>query len=342
MREPVVVSEVEFAKGGFGGTAGGPPVRWVPVAADEEDVARAVLREGARIAVLGARPYRGGELYDALREAAAGRPALIARFGVGYDGIDLDRCRERGILVSVTPGALDVSVAEHAMALLLSLARRVPEMDRLTRSGAFSGRTGLELAGRTLCVAGLGAIGARVARMASAGFAMRVVAFGRRPLQERCRETRDTPEGFLARHGLAAYRNDFAAAAAGADALSIHMPADSSTRGFFDAARLACLPPRGLLVNTSRGSLVDETALYRALSEGRLAGAGLDVFGREPYEPADPACDLRTLPTVVLTPHVGSNTAEANGNMARLVTENVARFLEGRMDLLRLAGAKTR
>jgi lactate dehydrogenase-like 2-hydroxyacid dehydrogenase len=341
MNEAVVISEAEFSKGAASRAREELPVRWIPTPPEEASVARAVREAGARIAVLGALPYHG-ELYEALRDAAGGRGALIARFGVGYDGIDTALCRDHGILLTITPGALDLSVAEHAMALLLSLTRRVPELDRGVRGGAFTPHTGRELAGRTLCVAGLGSIGGRVARMASAGFSMRVIGFGRRPLADRCRETGDTGEGFLARHGLDGYGTDWPSAAGRADAISIHMPAGPATRNFFDAGRLACLPPHAFLINTSRGSLVDETALFHALSAGRLAGAGLDVFAREPYVPADPACDLRTLEQVVLTPHAGSDTAEANGSMQRLVSRNIAHFLQGRTDLMDTVGKGVR
>ena len=132
--------------------------------------------------------------------------------------------------------------------------------------------------------------------------------------------------------GLALYSTDVDAVITQADVVSLHIPGRPATDGFMGSERLSLMRPGAILVNTSRGSVVDEAALYDALAGGRLGGAALDVLAEEPYRPADPAKDLRTLPNVILTPHVASNTFEANECMARTALENVRRFFTGRMD----------
>lgn len=337
MSEAVVCTEPEFRKGEKVFTDEGRAYRWVVSPPGEPELARIVRASRARIAVLGVSRY-AGELYPALAEQAGSGPALIARYGVGYDGVDLSRCRERNIIVANTPGTLDVSVAEHALALILSLARRVPTLHAAVRAGEFSSTPGIELAGRRLGVAGFGAIGRKLALAASRGLGMRVAAFDSLSLRElAARETLSEGE-FLARYGLELCTTDFREFAGSLDVLSIHLPVTRGTRGFFDAARLALLPPSALLVNTGRGALVDEAALFDALSSGRLAAAALDVFGTEPYVPVAPDKDLRRLPNVVLTPHVASNTLEANRRIQAAVLENIRCFLAGDHDRITRVG----
>jgi D-3-phosphoglycerate dehydrogenase len=313
----------------------GSDIRWQVCADAEAEVARQVASHRARIAALGVTAYRG-PLYPALQANARGAGALIARFGVGYDGIDRQQCRERGIRLTITPGTLNQSVAEHTMALLLALVRHIPVLERRLRDGGFEHQTGVELSGRTLGVAGFGGIGRSVARIASAGFGMQVRAYDVVPLASQLHREGCSEADFLAAHGLAEYSTDFAAIAPKVDVMSIHMPVLPETRGFFDARRLGLLRPGAWLVNTSRGALVDERALFDALGTGALGGAALDVFSSEPYAPVDPQHDLRTLPSVVLTPHVASDTVEANERMARRVVRNILAFREGRVQDLDL------
>jgi phosphoglycerate dehydrogenase-like enzyme len=160
-------------------------------------------------------------------------------------------------------------------------------------------------------VIGRGRIGTAVMQMARDGFGMNVVCAGR--------------------------GDDFAIAARDADFVSLHLPANADTRHFLNRETLNVLSPNAWVINTARGSLIDEAALYDALAAGRIAGAALDVFEREPYEPVEPARDLRTLPNVILTPHIGSNTAEANARMAARALRNISLALAGdyaEMDLL--------
>ena len=285
--------------------AAAPDVHCVPAPAAEDRLASAISEHGARAVIVGVQPYRGG-LYDVLP-----RGGVIARFGVGHDGIDKARATASGIFCTNTPGVLTESVAELTMLLVLAAARHLPDAAARTARGEWGARAGTELRGKSLAVIGRGQIGTAVMRAASQGFGMQVVCAGR--------------------------NNDFAIAARDADFVSLHLPANPDTHHFLNRDTLAVLPSHAWIINTARGSVVDEDALYDALAGGRIAGAALDVFGREPYEPADPARDLRTLPNVILTPHIGSNTVDANTRMAGRALRNIRLATTGdygQLDLL--------
>jgi phosphoglycerate dehydrogenase-like enzyme len=186
------------------------------------------------------------------------------------------------------------------------------------------GPTGTELRGKTLAIIGAGRIGRATARIASRGFGMRVIGF------RRARGTEADPD-------FPVLTNDFESAVRAAHFVSLHITAGAENSKFIDAERLAMLSPYAWLINTARGAIVDEDALYDALVERRLAGAALDVFTREPYVPAEPSRDFRALPNVILTPHVGSHTYEANRLMAERALENIRLAQAGQfsaMDLL--------
>lgn len=245
---------------------------------------------------------------------------LVANFGVGYDRIDVEACRARGVSVTNTPGVLDAATADLAFALLLAAQRRVVEGDRLVRSGGWrggwaAGSLAAEVTGETLGIVGLGRIGRALARRA-AGFDLHVLYTSRvrldvaleerlavewRPLEELLRE---------------------------ADAVSLHVPRTPATVGLIDARRLALLHDDAVLVNTARADVVDRGALVRELVSGRLR-AGLDVFWDEPDVPPE----LLELPNVVLTPHIGSATVQARYAMTRTVVDNVLAVLAGRPPL---------
>ena len=333
--EPVVITSSVYGKAEnvFGEYCS--DIQWQVSPDEETAVARSVTSRLARIAVLGTAAYRG-DLYQALQSNARGAAALIARFGVGYDGVDVRQCREKKIHLTITPHTLDQSVAEHAVALMLALVRHIPSLERRMREGAFERQTGIELSGKTLGVAGFGGIGRRVAEIASAGFGMQVIAFDAIPLSRQLEREGIAERDFLPTHGLREYGTDFSSFAPKVDVLSIHMPVLDETRGFINAGRLRLLRRGAWLVNTGRGALVDERALFDALRGGELGGAALDVFSSEPYVPADQAHDLRTLANVVLTPHVASDTVEANERMARRVVRNILAFREGRVQDLDL------
>jgi phosphoglycerate dehydrogenase-like enzyme len=190
------------------------------------------------------------------------------------------------------------------------------------RSAQWSPQAGSELSGKTLVLIGAGRIAQAVAKIAAFGYGMQVVGVD---------VTRREIEGFYT------VTDDVDRALASADFVSLHFPAAPQNAHYLNAARLERFPRQAWLINTARGAVVDELALYDALAEGRIGGAALDVFEREPYSPASPARDLRTLPNVILTPHVASSTFEANRRMAERVLENI-RLAEARrydrMDLL--------
>ncbi len=314
----VVVTEPEFVRPGTIFRSHASIVCHVSPA-DEAAVVRTIETTGARHAIVGPRPYRD-RLYDAL-----GPGSVLARFGVGYDGIDLARATRSGILCSNTPGVLDQSVAELSMMFVAAAARHLVTLHQSMIGGAWAPVGGTELAGKTLAIIGSGRIGAATARIA-AGFSMRVVGC-RRSADERA----DPPPGFDL------VTADHARAVADADFVVLLIPGSADNRHFINRERLALLPPRAWLVNTARGSVVDEAALFDALASRRLAGAALDVFDREPYEPVDPRRDLRTLDNVLLVPHIGSNTSDANRRMSERAVRNVELGAAGRtaeMDLL--------
>ena len=272
--------------------------------------------------IIGVESY-SGPLYEALPVGG-----VIARFGLGHDGVNKPLATERSLLCTNTPGVLDDSVAEHAVNLLLAAARHTTTLPAEMKAGKWSPQLGCELKGKTLAIIGCGAIGQRVARIAAHGLGMRVVG---------C-ETRDVDAGQMQREfGFASVTKSFEQAVAEVDFVSLHIPSLPETCHFLDRKRLVLLPARCWLVNTARGALVDEIALFDALAGGTIAGAALDVYEREPYEPAMTEKDLRKLNNVIMTPHVGSSTREACERMARRALQNIRLAEAGRyeeMDLL--------
>ena len=316
--ETILVTELEFAKAAalFDSAK---DVRCEPAPVDEAALAQAVVARDARAVIVGVMPYRG-PLYEALGKRNG---AIIARFGVGHDSIQKPLARQHGIIVTNTPGALDISVAEHTFWLIGCLARKIVRAENGLRAGTFAGEVGMELRGKTLGVLGFGAIGRQVARIANFGFGMNVIA---------CRQSGSPPSPADA--GVARFTTDPEELFRNSDIVSVHLPSNASTRRFINATRLAWLKPGALLVNTARGAVLDEEALYDSLVAGAIGGAALDVFEIEPYVSAHPDKDFRRLDNVVLTPHIGSNTREANLRMAESALENVRSFLAGKLDRL--------
>jgi phosphoglycerate dehydrogenase-like enzyme len=240
---------------------------------------------------------------------------LIAVTGTGYNQIDVDAASERGVLVCNSPGRSSQSVAELSMALLLAAIRHLSRADQAVRRGDWAdpwkALQGHELAGKTLGILGLGNIGPVMARLARA-FGMRILAWSENLTVER------------AAAAGAEYR-PLDELLAESDAVSIHLRLSPRTRGLLDERRLARMPPGAVLVNTSRGEIVDEAALVAALREGRLL-AGLDVFHQEPLPTSHP---LLSLPNVVLAPHIGSVTEETSRRWVEGAVENVAAYAAG-------------
>jgi lactate dehydrogenase-like 2-hydroxyacid dehydrogenase len=247
------------------------------------------------------------------------RARIVANFGVGYNNIDIAAAKANGIVVTNTPDVLTDCTADTAMALLLSVARRIGEGERHVRSGAWEGwrpthMLGTKVSGKTLGIVGLGRIGRAVARRAHHGFGMRILFYEPMPVSEHevaalGAERRDTLEELLA-------ESDF---------VTLHCPATPETRHLIDAARLAAMKPGAFLINTARGDVVDEAALVDALRAGALAGAGLDVYEREPW--VTPA--FCTMENVVLIPHLGSATTETRIAMGERALENLTAFFRG-------------
>jgi phosphoglycerate dehydrogenase-like enzyme len=286
----------------------------------EADLASAVRAAHARYVVVGLQTYSGA-LYEAL--PAGG---VIARFGAGHDGIDKARATEAGLVCTNAPGVLNQSVAEHTMLLVAAAARKlVPASARMAKS-AWEPETGEELQGKTIAIIGCGAIGRTVARIASLGYGMHVVGVSKP----------NTPPPAALEY-FRVVTNEYAAAVRTVDFVSLHIPAGGGNAQFMNRERLAVLGKKTWLINTARGSVVDERALFEALADRQLGGAALDVFTREPYAPLEGSGDLRSLANVILTPHVGGNTVEANRRTAERALQNIA-FAEAgefaRMDLL--------
>jgi glyoxylate reductase len=238
---------------------------------------------------------------------------LVANYGVGYDGIDIEACARRGVAVSNTPDALGTATADLTMALILAVRRRVVEGDRFVRerkwgvewvSGALMGD---EIAGATLGIVGLGRIGHAVARRAQ--------AFDMRVLYSRRSERREPGVEFRELHDLLRE----------SDVVTLHLPLTDETHGLIDARRLSLMPDGACLVNTARGAIVDEHALTRELVSGRLK-AGLDVFADEPHAPDE----LLALPNVVLLPHIGSATPATRAAATRELVANIQAAMDGR------------
>jgi len=245
---------------------------------------------------------------------------LIANVGVGVDHVDVPAATARGIIVTNTPDVLTDTTADLAFALLMSVARRVTEADRFIRAGRWvPGGANATFLGRdvhhgTLGIVGLGRIGSAVAERGALGFKMKVLYYDvvrREDLEQRF-----------------GYRFvDLDTLLAESDFVSLHMPSLPSTYHMIGAAELAKMKPTAILINAGRGALVDEKALIAALKEGRIAGAGLDVFEQEPANPDNP---LFKMENVVATPHIGSATAATRYAMAQLAVENVVSFALGK------------
>jgi phosphoglycerate dehydrogenase-like enzyme len=308
MPPPVVlVTESEFRKAETVFTSA-VDLTCRPAPSGESELSRAIAASGARHVVA------GHTRYESTLYAALPRGGVLARFGVGHEGIDKARATQAGLLCTNTPGVLDQSVAELTMLLIAGAARHLPTVAGGMLQGEWRPRLGMELHGKTLAIVGCGRIGAAVARIAARGFGMRVVGF---------RRARARSGGPAVSPDFDEVTDDFAAAVRGADFVSLHIPAAPENFRFINRDRLSMLGSHAWLINTARGAVVDEAALYDAVAGERIGGAALDVFVREPYEPIDADHDLRTLSRVVLTPHVGSNTPEANHAIGGRALRNI-------------------
>jgi glyoxylate reductase len=251
-----------------------------------------------------------------LLDAAGKQLRVVANFAVGYDNVDLDACRERGVVVTNTPDVLTEATAELAMALTFAAARRMSDAERDLRAGNWRGwdpaaYRGIEILGSTVGVVGMGRIGARYARLAH-GLGANVVYTSQSPKPE-------------AENELGAKRMDLRELLEASDVVSIHAPSTPETKGLIGVAEVELIGPEGVLVNTSRGPLVDSEAVAAALESGDLGAAGLDVYENEP----EVSPRLLNAPRAVLLPHIGSATIPSRDGMASAVADNVIAVLEG-------------
>ncbi|MFA6290297.1 MAG: NAD(P)-dependent oxidoreductase [Victivallales bacterium] len=314
MKEPTVrnvaVSESVFKKAPeIFSDAGKSGLRCFCAPAPEKELSEFVRENKISHVIVGTAKYCG-LLYDVL--PAGG---VIARFGVGYDNIDRVRAAGCGQYCTNTPDCLEGTVAEHALCLILAAARRITGQDRALHAGQWTPLTGSSLSGKTLVIVGCGRIGRRVAIAASCGLAMRVVG-----VAPRHSGNPKLPDGEV----FCRIVRDFSEVAGDADFVSLHLPAKPELARYFNAARFALMKRGVVLINTARGMLIDESAMYDALVSGHIASAALDVFENEPYRPVHPDKDLRNLENVIMTPHIGSNTFETNIAMAKRALRNIA------------------
>ncbi len=241
------------------------------------------------------------------------RMRLISILGAGTDNVDLKTAGELGITVTNTPGANALAVAEHAMALLFSLARQIPLLDREVRSGRWPQLETVQLRGKVMGIFGLGAIGGQVAKIAI-GLNMEVIAWTLHPSPERAQKS---GVRFVSKEDLVK-KSDF---------LSLHLRLNDQTRGFLRKEDFSQMKPSAFLINTARAALIEPGALQEALQSRIIAGAGLDVFDPEPLRAEDP---LANLPNVVLTSHCAALTPEAKRNSLEMALSNISQFLANR------------
>ena len=286
--------------------AAGHEVRFTPTGpgATEERVVEALA--GASAVIAQTEPYTG-RVFDRLPQLK-----IVARSGVGFDAVDVEAATERGVLVTTTQGGNDWAVADHAFALMLALCHRILPSDRAARAGKWERPVGVDLWQKTLGLVGLGRIGKGMV-MRAEGFRMRVLATEPYPDRE-----------FVEQHGVELVQLDELMRRS--DFVSLHLPSTAETRHIIEEERLSLMKPTAYLVNTARGTLIDEAALEAALDAGRLAGAGLDV--REVEPPNDTR--FSRFDNVVLTTHIAGVTEEALDAMGKMAAQSAADALAGR------------
>lgn len=253
------------------------------------------------------------EVYDAAPNAK-----IFANYAVGYNNLDVPAAKERSVVVTNTPGVLTDTVAEYAFSLMLAVAKRIPEADRFTKELKYQGWApelflGSDMKGKTLGILGAGRIGSGVAARAFYGLGMRVKYYDVNRNEQ------------LEEELHAEYRQTVDEIMKEADVVSVHVPLLDSTKHLVNKERLSMMKPTAYLINTSRGPVVDETALVEALRNGTIAGAGLDVFEDEPAL----AHGLPELSNAVITPHIASASVETRSKMSEMAAQNIADFLDG-------------
>jgi phosphoglycerate dehydrogenase-like enzyme len=309
----IVVTDLEYQKAVniFENTDG---FECICAPSDEKGLSEVIKQTGAKYAIVGVTKYNN-ELYDAIPNGG-----VIARFGVGHDGIDKVLAKSKGIFCTNTPGALDDSVAECAMGMIMTAARHLASCSMDNKNGVWKNRVGSELSGKTLAIIGCGNIGRKLAKIAKNGFGMHIIG-----------NDTSKPDDCS---NIDTFTVSFDEAVKNADYISLHIPDKASTKNFINAERLNQMKQSAYLINTARGGVVDEDAVYDAVKAGQIAGAVLDVFKNEPYMPAGK--NLRELDNVIMTPHIGSSTTEACNRMAESCLKNISLANSGKFELMNI------
>ncbi|MBI2671217.1 D-glycerate dehydrogenase [Candidatus Woesearchaeota archaeon] len=264
---------------------------------------------------------------DEILDAAGSNLKIVANYAVGFDNIDLKACTERGVIVTNTPNVLNQAVAEHTVALMMAIARRIPEADKWARKGNYkgwdpNGFIGTEFNGKTLGIIGAGRIGTVVARICNKGFNMKVLYhdINKNPFIEQEANARFADMATLLRES---------------DFVSLHVPALESTKHMINHKELAMMKKTAYLINTARGPVIQEDALLHALENKTIAGAALDVFECEPKLVCHPnEYQIFThLDNIVISPHIASATIEARQGMSELAAKNIIAVLNGEMPI---------
>ena len=323
-QQTIYVSEISYAKGQnvFEKLSAETDFEFISVPEEENALADLVKKNSVKGFIADLFPYTGA-LYDALSTGAA-----ISRFGVGHDSIDKEKASAAGVHVANTPGVLNTSVKEQAMWMIGSLARNVPSLDRSMRAKEWAPQRGIEIKGKTLAILGFGRIAQDICKSAHYGFGMNVIGFDQFTEDEFCKFANvETFDEFQKDVPVSRITTDLADAVKDADFVLMMMAVTPETTGMANAELFKLMPAESHFLNAARGALVNENDLFDALTNGEIAGAALDVFIQEPYQPQDPAKDLRSLENLVMTPHVASNTAETNAAMAETSAHNVMTIL---------------
>lgn len=282
-----------------------------------------VLTHDELLSALKRRPYDAvlclltdkisGDVFDAVPNVK-----IFANYAVGVDNVDIEEAKRRGIIVTNTPDVLTDTVAEHTVALMLSVTSRIAEADRFTRAGKYVGWApmlflGTDLKGKTLGLLGAGRIGQKVAAIAHHGLDMSVIYY----------DIKQNPD--IEKSCGASFRASVEEVLKEADVVTVHVPLVDSTRHLINVERLALMKKSAYLINTARGPIVDEQALVTALKNDTIRGAGLDVFEGEPAL----APGLAELENVVITPHIASASEETRSVMAKIAAESIVDYLNG-------------
>ncbi len=285
----------------------GMEYRWAPqLPFSQENVIRELQEADAGIIDV---EHYGEEIFSQVKDSAK----ILVRFGVGFDQVDLKAASANGIAIARTTGANTTAVAEMALTLMLSARRRIPLYQECTKTGNWKKEVGNELIGATVGIIGYGAIGRRLARLLQ-GFDCTIIAYDPYPNKE-----------VMEAEGVELVELDDLFKRA--DAISIHVPYTEQTHHMVNKERLAMMKPQAVIVNTARGNIIDEDALAEALKEGRIRGAGIDVFAQEPLPLTSP---LLTCDNAILTPHVSSQTEESLWNIYKMAIDICNDFFAGK------------